>query len=198
MGGTKMFALAIVIIAAVAVFSLVKNFSGMAISTTYHYIDGGYGPQKGIGSGALRPSLQYPGLPEIKVYGSRFPAFLILGTASWGELSQCRSDLLFKAHITGPGDRFVCFTVPQYGTGHPVQAFTYGLNSDVFCYARTTGAGSQGIDSEAAVRDKINEVLVGRPDAYPWTQIYVRNLYGKTELTPVCGASLKPLHYRYG
>lgn len=180
----------VVIVAIIAGFVLFNtSYSGAAISTTY----GGtyWSPSRGI----VQPypvgqDVEYPAVPEIQLLSTRFPAFVLLGNTNFAEIGKCRVDLIWKANIANAGDRFLCFTIPvdDITTRPPIDPWkSAGPRGDVFCYARTTGAEGQGIDSEKAVRDKILQVLVNRPDNYPWSSINIVNAYGQRQLTPVCG-----------
>ncbi len=182
----------VIIVAVLAVFLLASE-TRAGISTVYGRYPGG---EQGIARPLpVSPDMQYPGYADvIELYGTRFPAFLVLGGTHKGEISKCRADLIWKAHITKPNGRFTCYTAPiDLAFGEGIDPFTVNRPfGNLFCYARTTGSESQGIDSEKAVREKILEVLVGKPDTYPWGAVSVINANNEVQPTPVCGVSYMP------
>ena len=185
----EVFILAALFVAAVlAVLVINQVNTGLAISTTY--------TRTSAGQGIVVP---YPGptkdvqvpFSEIQLLGSRIPAFVILGDTNMAYISKCRSELIWDAKITSPKSRFNCFVIPvndnkyYYDVRSPTNPWDgTGPRGDVFCYARTTGAESQGIDSEKAVRDKIMTVLVDGESA--WHTIPVVNSLGTRAEVPVC------------
>jgi len=185
-----------VVLTLVALVGIIAGFvlyntstSGAAISTTY---GGGYwSPSRGIVEPyPVGSDIEYPSVPEIQLLSTRFPAFVLLGNTNFAEIGKCRVDLIWKANIANAGDRFSCFTIPvdDISARPPIDPWkSAGPRGDVFCYARTTGSEGQGIDSEKAVREKIYDVLVDRPDNHPWSAITIINAYGQKQLTPVCG-----------
>lgn len=185
----EVFILAVLFVAAVmAVLVIHEVNTGLAISTTYHVTPEG----QGITAPYPGPTrdVQIP-FSQIQLLGSRIPAFLILGNTNMAYVSKCRSELIWDAKITSPKSRFNCFVMPvrdnsyDYNIRSPTNPWGgTGPRGDVFCYARTTGAESQGIDSEKAVRDKIMTVLVDRESA--WHTVPVVNSLGTRVDVPVC------------
>lgn len=169
-----------------AVIFLVNSANfGYAISTTYHYS----GEQKGIVT--VPPvNVEYPTIPYIQLLSTRFPAFVLLDSVGFYDLGKCKSDLIWKAHISNPTDRFLCYNTPlgQYTQERPIDPWGRGMfKGNVFCYARTTGSEGQGIDSEAAVREKILTVLVNNPEKESsWTELKAINSDGIVIDMPVC------------
>lgn len=183
MKASEIVVLLLVLLCGIIALFFLFSYTGMAISTTYGYSQG----EKGI---VYSPTddLQYPSIPEIRLLGTRFPGFIMLDSAGLYDIGKCRNDMIWKAHISSPKDRFSCYNTPlgQYVQPRPFDPWgRSSFKGNVFCYANPTGSEGQNIDSEAAVREKMLTVLVDNLET-SWTSIQVQNSLGERIRVPVC------------
>lgn len=171
-------------IAALVILMNNANY-GYAISTTYRYTEQG----KGIVP-APPADLEHPTIPYLQLLSTRFPAFVLLDSVGLYDMGKCKGDLIWKAHIPTPKDRFSCYNTPlgQYVQPRPFDPWgREKFRGNLFCYSNTAGGESQGIDSEAAVRQKILDVLVDNPQKeVSWTKVMAVNSLGDIRDIPVC------------